>query len=212
MGMTLTLTPALILARSVQSGFLPLLSRAGDRTVVSAAAVEAGIVGAAALAAVAALALGALILPILGPGFAPLAGLLALLGVEQALRVFRSGATTVALAAGRTGVSLCADAVRALGLVPIAVILWQDGSLAQIVLVGTAFEALACLVAFFGVRDRVALGSCLPAGLAGAATCVAVWLGAGPVPVVLCVVATAGLARNLRSVARAPRAAPSVAA
>ncbi|SFG82814.1 Membrane protein involved in the export of O-antigen and teichoic acid [Palleronia marisminoris] len=209
MGMTLTLTPALILARSVQSGFLPLLTRAPDRAV-AAATVEAGIVGAAGLAAVAAFALGPVVLPILGAGFAPLAELLALLGVQQALRVFRSGATTVALGAGRAKVSLCADAVRAIGLAPIAIILWQGGGLYEIVLVGTAFEAFACLVAFVGIRDRVPPSACLPAGLAGAATCVGIWTGAGPVVVSVCVVATVCLARNLRRIARAPGTARSV--
>ncbi|WP_375262438.1 oligosaccharide flippase family protein [Palleronia sp.] len=210
MGMTLTLTPALILARSVQSAFLPLLSRSSCDTM-AAAPVEAGIVAAAGLSVMGAFCLGPLVLPILGPDFAALGGLLAWLAVEQALRVFRCGATTVALASGRAGVSLRADMVRAVGLVPAAIMLWQGGDLRDVVGIGAAFEAFACLAAFVGIRHRVPLGACFPAGIAGAATCGAVWSGAGPLAASLCFAATVCLARNLLRASRSSGARQAAA-
>ena len=128
-----------------------------------------------------------------------------MLGVQQALRVFRSGAATVALASGRPWVSFRADGVRALGLLPAAVVLWRGGGLADIVLVGTIFELLAGCVAFAGIRDRVSLAACGPVAAAGMATCLAVWIGAGTVTAALCLVATVCLARNLHRAVGAPR-------
>ncbi|WP_321576523.1 oligosaccharide flippase family protein [Sphingomonas sp. IC4-52] len=121
--MMLTLTPANLIAKSLQTVTLPPLSRARSDTgdfqriydrccSVTALAALASILGA--------LLLGKVIIALLfGEKFMPAAGFLTALACMNALRLLRVAPTIAAMAHGETRNPLYANMVRALG-VPLA--------------------------------------------------------------------------------------------
>ena len=121
MGMTLTLTPTLIIAKSASNFFLPQLSRAaheGGPAFQSLSIVTLQAVLSAALMFVAAVAiLGPTAIDILlGAKFGALHDFLMALAVSQALRVSKAGPAIVALALGRTANPMIANLPRVLTL------------------------------------------------------------------------------------------------
>ena len=116
MGFTLTLLPAMLLANSVQSVFLPLLSGSKEN--------KSGFQRLAMVTLQAHFALGALFVTggvllgptlvhyLLGEKYTPLLGLFPWLVVLQAMRLMEGGSAIIALAAGRTGVSAVSNLVR----------------------------------------------------------------------------------------------------
>ena len=109
MGFALTLTPALILARSFQAYYLPKL-RQDHSPVLGLSA----LMGGSYLIAVASLA--PLLVPFLGAGFAGLTSVIPLLACLAALRLPKSALATAALASGRTHLPAIANLPRLLAL------------------------------------------------------------------------------------------------
>ncbi|MEI4473703.1 oligosaccharide flippase family protein [Frigidibacter sp. MR17.24] len=185
MGLTLTLTPTQVLARSVQSLFLPRLSSARPAAGAEPATAGGRSWGAAfdrlalasfqlhlllALAVIVAVAvLGPpAVLWLFGEKYAALPPILIWLAIQQGLRLYRGGPTTVALARGQTGNAMWANLPR-VALIGLA---WwwlvQGAGLLEVVLLGVLGEAVGCLVAFALVRQRlgVPLLPLLPSTLA----------------------------------------------
>lgn len=183
MGVTLTLTPTLILAKTVQNLFLPLLSAAEPARRAELVTVMMQVVMAlAVLLTAAVLLLGPpLVQVVLGDKFAALIPLLVPLAVIQAFRVVKAGPTIAALAAGQTARLAWANVPRALALIPAWI--WAAGgaSLLDLALLAAAAEAASLLVTLFLTRDAMgvrlsvftgpaiyalaAIGFCLGAGL-----------------------------------------------
>ncbi|TDT73657.1 O-antigen/teichoic acid export membrane protein [Litoreibacter halocynthiae] len=109
MGFALTLTPALILARSFQAYYLPKL-RQDQIPVLGLSA----LLGGSYLVAVASLA--PLLIPLLGSGFAELTSVIPLLACLAALRLPKSALAIAALASGRTHLPAIANLPRLLAL------------------------------------------------------------------------------------------------
>jgi len=165
MGITLTLTPTLVMARSVQSFFLPQLSalhkqgaagREGFAHLANAT-IQAGIVNGTLLV-VAVLFFGApIVQALLGPKYEPLVALLTSLAIVQALRVFKTGSAVVALARGQTGNAMIANLFR-VAVLPVAwIVLVQGGSLTEVIWIGTAGEFCGFVASLLLVRYRIGL-------------------------------------------------------
>lgn len=173
MGVTLTLTPTLVMDRTVQNLFLPRLSRADpagpDFAPLARAALQAALLNGAILVAAVVLVAAPFVALALGAKYAPLIPLLVPLAVLHAVRVWKTGAAVVALARGQTGNAMAANLPRVVAL-PLAWWLLQEGgTLLQLVWLGTAAEAVGLCVALALVRRRsgLRLGPHLPALAAG---------------------------------------------
>ncbi|SFJ56755.1 oligosaccharide flippase family protein [Celeribacter neptunius] len=153
MGITLTLTPTLILAKSTQNFFLPQLSAAsnsGDHQAfdtMARAAFQAGLLnGMVMLLGVFALGVP-LIEILLGDKYAPLQPLLIWLAAQQAIRVFKSGPSTAAVACAQTSNALYPNLLRVLGLPVAWWIVLHDGGLWHVIVVALVAEGLGYALA-----------------------------------------------------------------
>ncbi|MFV0491250.1 MAG: oligosaccharide flippase family protein [Pseudorhodobacter sp.] len=160
MGMTLTLTPTLVLATSAQNLFLPRLS-AEARTPRFAASANICLQGIAFSSVIFALAVmlasGAAIELLLGDKYAPLAPLLIWFALCQALRLMKAGPAIIALALGHTGNAMIANLVRVAGLPLAWVTAERGGTIMDILLIGLAAEALGLVVAIWLMLGRARL-------------------------------------------------------
>lgn len=202
MGVTLTLTPTLILAKSAQNLFLPLLSaalRADDEarfvTLARAAFQASLLIGLVLLLAI--FVLGVPLLSwLFGDKFDALEPLLIWLAAAQAVRVFKSGPSTAAVAKGITTNALLPNLIR-LAALPVAwFVVVEGGTLWHVVLIALGAELLGyfAALALAQVRLGVGVGPMIP-GLIVA-------LGLGGVALVLPVIGqtdgqTIGLTGNL---------------
>lgn len=166
MGFTLTLTPTLVLSKSVQNFFLPQLTAANRGTPdgearfahLSMVTFQSHMLFAT-LIVLMIMAIGKPAIDVLlNDKYAQVVPLLTWMAILQALRLFRGGPATVALAQGMTGNALIANILRVASL-PLA---WwvavTTGDIYQIIAVGLAAEFLSFIVAFALVRSRVRLG------------------------------------------------------
>lgn len=158
MGFTLTLTPALILGRSLQSYALPkLAAHQADRSVFQE---QAGHVQRLCLYVGAALgivlSLLAPALPsLLGEDFLALVALFPILATLHGLRVAKTGATIVALALGDSTNGVVGNVPRVAALLLIYLMLQDGASLASILWVATASEAAGLLVANWALHKKL---------------------------------------------------------
>lgn len=172
MAITLTLTPTLVLAGAAQSLFLPKLTAARDDARsfnwLGVAAVEGSLAIGLLLLLGTVLAGGPLVHLLLGVKYEAMLAILVPMAVMQALRVAKTGASTVALAMGRSGNSAVANIFRVLSL-PIswyAVI--HTGSVYAVLAIGMAAEALGYVVSLILAARRTGLmlsPVILPSGL-----------------------------------------------
>lgn len=148
MGFTLTLTPTLVMARSVQNFFLPQLSTAQHNRarnekrfhhlsmVTFQISLITGIVLILSIAF-----FGELVVHILlGADYAALGSLLVPMAVMQAIRVAKTGSSVVALACERTANAMLANIVRVATLPIIWVALHYGANLYVIILIATLGE------------------------------------------------------------------------
>ncbi len=165
MGVTLTLTPTLVAAKSATSFFLPRLS-AADRSTpegearfrqLAGAVMEVHLIFGTALVLGVMLLGGPFVALVLGAKYADLVPLLTLMAVMQALRVFKGGPSTVALARAQTENAVVANLVR-VALLPVAwVVAERTGRVDLVVLLGILGEAVGFGVALWLVRWRAGL-------------------------------------------------------
>jgi O-antigen/teichoic acid export membrane protein len=168
MGFTLTLTPTLVLAKSVQSFFLPQLSAAQDDEArfqpLAQATIEANLLNGAILVVAVVLIGGPFVELTLGEKYAALVPLMTWLAILQAMRVFKAGGAMVGLARAKTENAMVANSFRVLSL-PLS---WwaavTTGDLLLVIWIATAGEALGVVASLVlaGVRARVRLGPLRP--------------------------------------------------
>lgn len=208
MGFTLTLTPMMVLAGSVQRFFLPQLSRR-DADFVRLAQVTQEVsifLGAVLILAVAALGPW-LVGLVLGMKYAALEPLLLWLALMQGVRMARTGHAVVALSVGQTSNAMWANVIR-VALLP--VIWWaavQGASLQVLIWIGIVGEIAGYLVGLIlmvrrcGVTcDLRAQGAALVM-VAAAVVQAAVWPAGVWVVAVgfgLCCIGLTGLRAHLR--------------
>lgn len=155
MGVTLTLTPILVISKSVQSFFLPRLSRAEGSVYArqTELACEANIAGGLIFLVGAALLAAPLILLVLGDKYAPLLPYIVPLAALQAVRVFKNGPSVAALARSRTRLAMIANLPRIAGIGLAWIVLAQGGGLTSVIWIGIAGE-LAGVVLIYVLLAR----------------------------------------------------------
>jgi O-antigen/teichoic acid export membrane protein len=157
-GVTLTLTPTLVMAKSIRTLFLPRLSSETEparfdrlsTTAMQAAMLNAGVmmVGTFLIGpAFVALTLGERYLPLL-PYLMPLAAV-------QALRVLKTGSSTVALARGQTANAMISNLFRVAMLPLIWLALVRGHGIGTVILLAAIGEAMGYAVSLALVRRRL---------------------------------------------------------
>ncbi|RLJ41427.1 O-antigen/teichoic acid export membrane protein [Litoreibacter meonggei] len=133
MGFTLTLTPALIMARSFQAFYLPKLRNEREQVLGLAMMLGASL-------SVVLTTLVPLCLPVLGAGFGGLAELIPILSCLAALRLPKSALATVALAEGCTNLPAVANLPRVLGTPLVWLALGWGGDVKTLLVIATTAE------------------------------------------------------------------------
>ncbi|MBB4021505.1 MULTISPECIES: oligosaccharide flippase family protein [Actibacterium] len=159
MGFTLTLTPTLVLARSVQSFFLPQLSAAQDEDErfhdIGAATVEANILNGLIQVAAVALIGPIFVQTVLGPKYEPMIPLLLWLAILHAVRVFKAGPAVVALARAKTDNAMWANLFRAASLAVSWYATIQGYGLIVVIWIATTAELLGFFVSLYLLKKRI---------------------------------------------------------
>lgn len=165
MGMTLTLTPTLVVAKSTQNFFLPQLSRlwAADPPrkarfdKVARAVVEVPLMSGVLLSVGTYLLGGPIVHMLLGEKYLPLLPYLVWFAIMQSLRIAKTGPATVALSAGSTSNAMIANLIR-VSVLPVAwYVAATSGDLLRIIQIAAAGELLGYVVALSLIRSRVGL-------------------------------------------------------
>ncbi|MCB2129759.1 MAG: oligosaccharide flippase family protein [Rhodobacteraceae bacterium] len=161
MAITLTLTPTLVLANACQSLFLPQLSATRDRVEafrwLGVTTVEAGMAIGLALLLGTVLIGGPLAHLLLGAKYSGILGLLVPMAVLQAVRVAKTGASTVALARERTGNAMASNLFRVLSLPLSWYAVTQTGNVLTVIAIGSLAEVLGFLLSLRLAAKRAGL-------------------------------------------------------
>ncbi|MEM6587058.1 MAG: oligosaccharide flippase family protein [Pseudomonadota bacterium] len=160
MGVTLTLTPTLILAKSTQNFFLPQLSRAAKSdarafTDLTHAACQTAMLNGVILVATVSLIGVPLIDLLFGDKFAPLAPFLIWLAAIQGIRVCKSGPATAALAKGLTTNALWPNLIRVAALPVAWWLVVEGGGLWSVILTALCAEAISYALALILTKTRI---------------------------------------------------------
>ncbi|WP_220750773.1 oligosaccharide flippase family protein, partial [Jannaschia sp. AI_61] len=162
MGVTLTLTPTLVTAKSTQNFFLPQLSKVDRETPegrarfdhLAAVTLQISLVSGLLLVAALFVLGPPLVAALLGDKYQALVAFLVPLAVAQALRVAKAGAGVVAMAGGETRNAMQANLVRVAAL-PLA---WwavvQGADLRAVIVIGILGEMLGYGLSLWLVRRR----------------------------------------------------------
>jgi O-antigen/teichoic acid export membrane protein len=162
MGMTLTLTPTLVIAKSVQNFFLPILSNLDRGTVKGKArfqhmalvATETHMLFGASFVFFIIIFGDTIVNLLLSEKFDSLVAIFTLLAVLQCFRIMKGGPSSVALASGRTENAMIANTTRVL-LLPIGYfVAIRTESVAQVISVAIIGEIIGFLVSILLVWWR----------------------------------------------------------
>lgn len=158
MGFTLTLTPTMVLAKTLQNFFLPQLSATQSDpeafSPIALATLQAALLNGC-IVVVLVLVLGAPFVTLtLGEKYGTLGALIVWMGLLNAIRVFKSGAAVVALARGQTANAMIANSFRVLSL-PLSVLAASSGQgLLVVIWIATLGEICGVIVAYALVWRR----------------------------------------------------------
>jgi O-antigen/teichoic acid export membrane protein len=151
MGMTLTLTPTLVMAKSASGYLLPPLSKAAGSPPLwqgrVLASVQAILLAASVIMVVAAIIGPFLVRVLLGDKYAALGALMIWMGIMQGIRMFKAGPAIAALSVGQTGNALVANLVR-VALLPLGwYVAVTSGDLKAIIWLAICGEVVGHVVA-----------------------------------------------------------------
>jgi O-antigen/teichoic acid export membrane protein len=146
MGFTLTLTPTLVVAKSIQSFLLPQLSAVQDDDArfqpLARTTIEASLFNGVFLVVAVVLVGEPFVQLVLGEKYAALVPLMVWLAVLHGIRIFKIGGAVVALARGRTSNAMVANSFRVLSLPLSWWVAVETGDLLVVIWIATAGEAL----------------------------------------------------------------------
>lgn len=176
MGVTLSLTPTLVLATSAQNLLLPNLSRIAHETdqgrdrfdAMARVAIQAALLNGALVILVGSLFGTGLIHLLLGARYETLGALFYAFTMVYGIRVFKTGPATVALSRGFTGNSMIANLPRVAALPLGWLLLRNGGTIEQLLWLGIATETIGFMVALALIMRRpgVSIGQLWPTALA----------------------------------------------
>jgi O-antigen/teichoic acid export membrane protein len=184
MAITLTLTPTLVMAGATQSLFLPALGGTRDRPDsfrwLGTAAVEAGLAIGVALILGIVLLGGPVIHLLLGAKYAAILGILVPMAVMQAVRVAKTGGSTVALAKERSGNAAAGNLIRVLSLPLSWYVVIRTGDVLTVIYIALAAEVVGYLVSIrlAALRTGLPLSPLVLPSMLSALACAAALLDA----------------------------------
>jgi O-antigen/teichoic acid export membrane protein len=163
MGVTLTLTPTLMMARSAQNFFLPQLSKTDRDTQdgktqfqhLATTMLQISLVNGVILVISISLFGALLVQVLLGDKYASLIPLLMPLAVLHALRVAKAGSAVVGLATGYTSNAMQANLVRVATLPLVWYAAAQSQDLLIVIWIATAGEVLSYLMSLWLLHHRI---------------------------------------------------------
>ena len=162
MGVTLTMVPILIIAKSLQMFFLPRLSNAQDDPLrfqhLTMAAMQASLLSGVLMIAGTMVLGEPVIRLLLGDKYAALIPLIVWLAVQQSARNFKVGSTIAALARKQTSNALVANIVRLSVLPAVWYVAANGGDLVTIILISSLGEVLSYFASLWLVRWRLGIG------------------------------------------------------
>jgi O-antigen/teichoic acid export membrane protein len=156
---TITLAPTLVIAKTLNSFFLPLLSRSQSNKSefrnLYLVTTQAALLAGALVAFVFAFAGPTLMIMVFGTDYVSAAPIVTWLGLMQAVRLAKAGPAIVATAKGETKNPMLANVAR-ISIMPIAYLAVRNGfGLTAIVGLATLGEAFALLVSLYLLRSRL---------------------------------------------------------
>ena len=158
MGFTLTLTPTLVMAKSVQNFFLPQLAAAREDSArfehLSIVTLQAILVLGLVFVVIVLLIGGPVVDLLLGEKYAELQAYLGLLAIMQAIRVFKAGPAIVAMAMGHTGNATLSNLGRLISLPVCWYVAVTFGDLQMIIWVVIIGEIVGYITALLLLRYR----------------------------------------------------------
>jgi O-antigen/teichoic acid export membrane protein len=150
MGVTLTLTPTLVLAKSAQNFFLPRLSALSADNhgfpQLAQTQLQATILAGGGIVLAAVMLGPGFIRLVLGARYEGLVPLIVPLAVLFGLRVFKGGPAVVALARGQAGNALWGNLPRVIALVPGWIWVAQGASVTALIVLGCIMELVGYAV------------------------------------------------------------------
>ncbi|SFJ74025.1 oligosaccharide flippase family protein [Jannaschia pohangensis] len=154
LAVTLTLTPALVLTKSLQTIFLPRLSAKGETGHVARRLVALALAAGLAVTCLGVLG-GVLLAPLLmGTGYAALAAFVGPLALVQGFRIAKSAGTIVALSRGRTGNAAWSNVPRIASLAVGIALVAGGGSIPALIWTAVLGEAAGMVLSLIlVVRD-----------------------------------------------------------
>ena len=158
MGVTLTLTPTLVMTKSLQNLLLPPLSTQIDPVQfdrLATVALQAAILSALVLLLGVYFFGGPIVQLVLGPKYLELVPILGALAGVQALRVLKTGGNTVALARGQTGNAMISNVFRVGTLPFVWLALLRGAGLESVIALAALGEALGYAASIALVRWRL---------------------------------------------------------
>lgn len=156
MGITLTLTPTLVVAKSFQNLFLPVLSRRSGEQFIEASNLLLQLNPLAVIYFIgSAAAIGPwFVTVVLGAKYASLAHSFGWYAVGQGLRLLKAGPGVIALSRGNTANAMLANVVR-VAVIPVAWVVLERGYGIEWLLVIIAVgEAMGVIVAYALIRKH----------------------------------------------------------
>ena len=158
MGVTLTLTPTLVMSKSLQSLLLPRLSKEQDPARFDRLALitQQGAILSALVLLLGIFFLGApMVALVLGEKYTPLVPILGALAGVQALRVLKTGGNTVALSRGQTGNAMISNVFRVATLPFVWIALVRGAGLETVIALAALGEILGYAASLTLVRLRL---------------------------------------------------------
>ena len=158
MGVTLTLTPTLVMAKSAQNFFLPQLSKASDDfATLAQVTIQVALLNGMVLIVIVAALGGLLVTGLLGAKYDVLVPLLVPLAVVQAVRVAKAGPAVVALSKGQTSNAMWGNLPRVISLIAVWMVVTQGAGLTTVIWIATVGEVFGLIVAMFLMQRRTAV-------------------------------------------------------
>ncbi|MGB3406091.1 MAG: oligosaccharide flippase family protein [Jannaschia sp.] len=156
MAVTLTLTPSMVLAKTVQTSWLPRLSSAEgpDFTALASRAMILSLMLGAAIAALGVLIAPVLAAPLAGTGFATLPVLLVPLAILHGLRITKAGVGVAALSLGFTENAAISNLPRLLALIAGGWMLARGAPLLTLIWLGCVGESAGFVLSAMMLRLR----------------------------------------------------------
>jgi O-antigen/teichoic acid export membrane protein len=159
MGFTLTLTPTLVMERSVHAFFMPQLSSVQDDDArfdpLARTAVQANFLNGVILILAVLLVGEPFVHLALGPEYAPLVPLMVWLAILQAMRVFKIGFIIASVARARTSHAMIGNMFRVFSLPLSWWVAVETGNLLLMIWIATLGEFLGMMAAMILMRVQV---------------------------------------------------------